>query len=77
MLRIPRVNNANMSCGKHKPVVENCIVVNVIGLGLVLCKNCPSGISAVKEGNSKVEDSNKREIFIPPAAVGTWQIFIF
>ena len=71
------MNNGNLSCGKHKPVVENCIAVNEIGLGMVLSKNCPSGISTLKEGNSEVEDNNKREIFIPQTAVGIWQVFIF
>ena len=72
ILGIPRVNNANMSSGKHKPVVQNCIGVNEIGLGLVLCKKCPSGMRALKEGNSEVEDSNKREIFVPPQQM--WEL---
>jgi hypothetical protein len=70
LLRFPCVNSASMSCGKHKPIVENCIAVIVKDVGLGLCKNCPSRIFAAKEGNSDVKNSNKREIFVPPSSCG-------
>lgn len=72
MQRIPNMNVAIQSCGEHQSVVGNSIIVTVRAQGVVKrkWKNCPSIITALKDGNSDVEDCNKREIFISPSSCG-------
>ena len=79
MQRIPNMNVAIQSCGEHQSVVGNSIDVTVRAQGVVKSKwkNCPSIITALKDGNSDVEDCNKQKPLYLPTAVGTWQIIIF
>ena len=77
MIRIPCINISKLSNGEHKSVMYNCIAVYGAVLKLVFKKYPCTRIFAMEVGNCKVEDCDKGEIFIPLAAVGTWQIAIF
>jgi hypothetical protein len=61
---IPCIYSACLSYSKNKSIVDNCITVEE-HVELVL-KNCPS--RTVKDGNGRVEDGEKREIFVFPSS---------
>ena len=65
---IPYINRAYLSYSKHKSPMDNCIAVDEHGV--LVPKNCPTNTRTVKEGNSRVEDGEKREIFIVPSSCG-------